>query len=482
MKLKNLFLTLGLAAVLGIGAGVGLTNKQNSREVKAATEETTFYVDVTDSFWGAGNINNVKIHLWGEDIGDVYIYDNGTGRSFVTISDVTYVSFSIADHVGAIGFEVYCWDMNAEGNVAEWTEFSAFAEGQNLISVGSSDSWQTRQPVTLGTLKLPEIFTVTKTAIEFSNGVATGNTWTIGSESVEEGATYEVPASPDAVNLEHFVGWYSDETCETALVPQTITAATTIYAKFNKLTVDSYFYWISESSEPVFDHVYFFNEYQTTVWPGDEIADYEVSGVLTFNGLSQKIYKIPVPSEGDVAVILNDANDKQTYDMYDIERRAGYYTWLKAGEGKYSYNANSDAGAALDLLLRAENIRNGVRKDDGAPADYSVCGISASDAASLYNEYFALSDGAKGMVDNTTTYTYNGTDVDPEHQTGVSYQAIMNQLREIAQKGGQTVSASNSFGVNENDFTAIIVVVIAITSVLACGTMLIIKRRKQLNK
>lgn len=489
MKLKNLFTTLGLAAVLGIGVGAGLAASKGIKEVKAATEETTIYIDWRNTNWAGwtSDVRNIKVKLWHDseiDANSVWLWDYETSSestaddmSTITIDDVTYLCFSRAQHTNMTTGRVYSWDGNTSQNKSANFTFAAASEGQNLLTLSGGDN-NTGPSLEWGTLNIGTTYTVTKYA-NYDGTVDTENP--LGTDTVAAGDNYEAPAGIYK-NLKHFVGWFEDAACETAWTTRAINADTSIYAKYVTITVDSYVYWISESQTPVFTHFYAYDEYETAAWPGNAIADYEVSGVMVFNGLSQKIYKIPVPSNAKITMILNNgSSDKQTYNIEDTVAGSAYYTWLKEGESKYSYSQNDHAAKALDLLLRAEDIRNAVRKVDGAPANYSICGISADDAASLYNEYFALDETAKGMVDNTTTKTYDGADVDKE-EVQVSYAAIMAQLKKIALNGNQTVSGANGLNVADMDNVAIIVVITAIASISVVCLLLVFKRRKALNK
>lgn len=485
MKVKNALFTLGLTLTLGIGVGVGLAAKQNMKETKAATEETTLYIDWRNTNWSGwtDDYKNIKVKLWHDteiDANSVWLWDY-TGSdddatndmSTVTVQGVTYLSFSRAAHTTMTTGRVYAWDGNTNQNKSSNFTFAAASAGQNLLTLSGGNN-STGPSLSWGTLSVGTMRTVTLYG-NYNGTVDTENP--LGSSQVADGDNFEAP-KPIYKHLVHFEGWYEDADCETAWTTRAITADTAIYAKYTPLTVDSYVYWVSESSTPVFDHASFWNEY-VNGWPGEEIADYEVSGVMVFNGLSQKIYKIPVPSGAKISMALNNNNGKQTYDIDDVVAGSAYYTYLKTGETKYSYSENTDAAKALDLLLRAEEIRNAVRQTSGAPADYSICGVSASDAASLYNEYYGLTAGAKTMVDNTTTKTYDGKDTTKEVQ--VSYSAIMAQLKEIAVKGGQPVSGANRINVVNSD-TMIYIIIVAFAAISAVGVFFAIKRRKHISK
>ena len=154
---------------------------------------------------------------------------------------------------------------------------------------------------------------------------------------------------------------------------------------------------------------------------------------------------------------------------------SGY--WFITDSSQVNYH-NDDAGAALDLLLAVEAKRNAVTAS-GNIAAYSVCGISASDAASLYNTYYGLSsDIQTNYIHNSTTYTYDG--LDKENQVDVSFEEIMGQLRKLAVAGNQTVLGSpRNTAAYQNHSTVIIVTLVAIIALTGTGTYFILRRKKE---
>ena len=484
MKLKKLLGIVGLTAFVGIAAfaGAALTNSKG-QEVKAATEETTFYVDVQNSLWGYSNIDEVKVHLWGETPGDVWIYDAGSGLSKVTVKGVNYVSFSIADHAGVSGFDVYCWNKDSAGNSTVWTEFSQFSEGQNLIIVGSNGKWTENQPVTLGTLELGEMHTVTKYAV--LDGVLQETP--LGTDSIGDGNTYDVPAKPALENLQHFAGWYADQACTEEYVAKAVTADMSIYAKVESIEVDSYFYWTDKDSADLKDgRVHFFGDYVNSWDEGPHISDYLVSGgALSLNN-EGCLYKIPAPSKGDYKVVLHNG-DVQTFDM-EITLGAVHYTKFdNTGGGKhyYSYSASDVMGLAADFLIEAEAIRNAATYKG---LNYSVCGIGEADAKKLVGLYNALSDEVRGFVDNSCAYTYNPAKSaeeikaeEPYDQTYVTYRAIMLRLAEDYELDivGDARAFNSSNGINNPVTLITVVTLIAVASISLAAIIIIVNKKKE---
>ena len=231
MKLtfRSILLTsiLAIAGIFGVSSA--LVNKQIeeapvAEKAEAANEKKTYYIDVTNSFWGYNNRSNVNAHLWG-GAGDVWIYDASTGKGFVTINGTEYITFSTVNYSDRTGFEIYCWNKGSDGNISDPKSFSDFSSGQNLITIGSSGSWSNKQPVTLGKLSC----TVTKYAV-LDGTVDTANP--LGSDTVDPQTTYDVPSKGYYKAEYEFDGWYSDEECSTPFSSQSVTSNFSIYAKY----------------------------------------------------------------------------------------------------------------------------------------------------------------------------------------------------------------------------------------------------------
>lgn len=470
MRFKKLIGGLTLAAVMALGVGAALSvNKVG--EAKAATSETTFYVDVRDSLWGYSNIGDVKARVWGDTPGDVY-----PSCSIIEVGGVNYATFSIASYPGAVGVKIYCWNESKPAHISEWKEFSTdFSEGQNLIIVGNNgEGWESEnnQPVTLDTLIVSTMYTVTK------HGVCDGDTahaWVIdSSDKVEEGNSYAYPAR---INLEgyHFGGWYKDLACTEAYTAQTVNADLDIYAKYTTLSKDSYIYYVSGSKDDTPNMIH--------TWGGDvEYVDRDiyiagiasdVHGVMNFQGVEQKIYKIPVSSESE------DTNFKFHYNNWADE--SGELSLVAGNAYVWSndpYNEEA-AGDALDFILALEEKRNAVTAS-GDIKDYSVCGISTADATNLCEAYNALSDDAReDFVDVSDVWTYDRQDSSKE-----AHVLIYDIMDELASKAGIVLKGHASarfvsvFGSEASNNSFAIIAIIALVSVSAIAILVVYKKRK----
>ncbi len=476
------FLTIALS--VGVGVGLG-TQKQAKKAEAAPTTETTFYIDVTNATWGASNFDETRVYLWNSSDEEVKTYiwwedstDKKGSLSTATYLGTTYVTFTI-DERSSYGYDkfiVYAWNMNGKGNQTVDILFSDTSDGQNLITLANT-GWDNKNTITWGTLNIPTPRTITKYAVV--DGVKESEP--IGSSSVASGETY---ATPDAIIRAgyHFGGWFKNEACTNSWdSAEPITADTPIYAKYTSLVVDSYFYWTDKDSTDI-THVYFFGEYAPVAWPGTALSTYLVGSDLSLNG-EGNLYKIPVPSVGEYQFVLNNNNNVKTGDT-SVELESCLYTnYSDYNEGIYWYNTSwSDVAAkAADFVLEVEEFRKAVTAGGNILAE-SVCGISAGDAADLYNEYLTLGDSTS-MVNKTTITTYSGK-YDGEHVPAdgtIAYSTIMQQLRAIAVKGGQTVNDAYRFANAQvtTNTTTIVIVTISSVSALALGVFFVLKRKKQ---
>lgn len=478
MKLKKLIGGTILALTLALGAGAGLSLKAQQVDatggnktdhalyvaVKLSTVESTDYSDF-----------NVRINTK-MDTGD----NTWVQATAVNIGDTTTIADStifagtyseLWDGIKILQIQLYDGDTQLEQHEVVNSNWDTTDRTGYLYNY-EADEWITTYTPPVITYR-----TITKLAVEFVNGEAQEPAdWDIAADSVVDGVKYNVPGAVTK-HLEHFDGWYTDTTCETPYIAQKITADLTLYGKFVRLSVDSYFYWTDKDSTAL-TNVYFWGEYAPVAWPGVAVSNYLVSDVLSYRDQG-KLYKIPCPSTGDFKVILN--GDGQTGDIV-VTPKCLVYTYNSDGWG---YSVVD--GAAADLVARIETARNAVSAS-GSILKYSVCGIAPSDAQAFYNEYYAMDADTKSGVDSSCTYTYEGS-YDGEHvptETNIYFYHIMLSLKKIAEDAGLEVSGSSGrivLNPNNNvslDSTGLIAIVsvIALVSISSVAVLLIIKKRK----
>lgn len=462
MKVLKTLVAIALSAT-GLGSAVTLgvvANNEHVREAQAAT--SSVYIAGTVNGWNTSSAD-WKLTKSGDYWTITKSLSAGDQFKFV-VNGSTWVGWGngISYPSGKFG------QAASDGNIECKTSGSYILKAKDGI-----DSYGDKTYGLVIENNSVQTYTITKRAVV--DGVLQSGD--IGTDVVPTGTSYAVPASIIRAGY-HFGGWYTNQTCTTAYNGSTITANLTIYAKYTALVDDSYFYYVTGSTTTTNDKIYSYGgDDQFGAWPGTAITSIagveEVHGVMSFQGVSQNIYKIPYSTlAGDDHIIFNHSGG-QTGNLSLVSHSA--YWWSSDDE----YH-NDEAGTALDLLVAVETKRNAVTASGNITA-YSICGVSASDAASLYNTYYALSSSIKtNYIHNSSTYTYDG--VDTSKQVDVSFEAIMEQLRALAVAGNQTVAGGSRVinMMNSNHSNTIITVLTIIIGLSVTGTvLLLVKKRKE---
>ncbi len=284
----------------------------------------------------------------------------------------------------------------------------------------------------------------------------------IGVDTPEVGDTYS-PATPDSPvsSKYYFAGWHywdEDDITSNPFSPVTVESgdAVSIYAVYLKYeaSADAYIYYVSDKNSATSNNIYTYGAGgkvgQFGDWPGTAVTSVAgqttvEKGVISLGGTSGWIYKIPYNTlANDTHVIFNyvDGNDKtQTADLPLASNR--FYWFDENGQSKY-YDCGLEA---LAFARQVEAKRNAViaGKDEHGKdvLNYSICGISASDALTLCNNYNALDESVRELVNISKTYTYSGA-YDGENvpsETNVSFYDIM---EELASRAGGVVLEGHS--------------------------------------
>ncbi len=468
MKALKTLIAIALSAG-GLGTAVTLgavANKNENFEVANAAA-TISSVELRGSFdgWGSG----------------IAFTKDGSGDYNLTYSLSNNTQFKIRITGGEEKWVGYNWSIDASqidydyiGNDGENFKMKSsqslvFKVKSTFYSNWGSDVSIHKNPVAS--------YTVTKHAV-LDGVLQSGN---IGTDVVPSSDTYAVPSSIHRAGY-HFVGWYTNSACTTAYTAGPLSGNLDLYAKYTSLVNNSYVYYVTGNTNTCNDYIYTFGgDDQFGDWPGTKITSVsgvqEVHGVIAFQGTSTNIFKIPYSTgASDTGIIIHNNSGTQTVNMSLVSHSA---YWFITDSSLVNYH-NDDAGAALDLLLAVESKRNAVSAS-GNIAAYSICGISASDAASLYNTYYALSSDIKtNYIHNSTTYTYDG--LDKENQVDVSFEAIMAQLKALAVAGNQTVlGAPNSSILTPKNNQAVVItaVIVGILVSSAAGTFLLLRKKKE---
>lgn len=131
MKLRNMFITLGVATAMGFGAFAGIKASQGEvKEAAAATPSsyTNVYRFTVPNSFGSDVGNHIYLHAWGSNGGDT------TWGNFITLSDFSYNENSermyvLATNYTYTGFQIIKYSDNPD--------YCRTAD----ITVGSNKAW-----------------------------------------------------------------------------------------------------------------------------------------------------------------------------------------------------------------------------------------------------------------------------------------------------------------------------------------------------
>lgn len=250
----------------------------------------------------------------------------------------------------------------------------------------------------------------------------------------------------------------------------------------------SYIYYVSQdSSEDNNINIYTFaprGNGQFGAWPGaaiNSLADLEeincVSG-FKFQNNSHKVYKIPyslgdINNPTDEHVVFNYPYEQKTANLLLVEH-AAYW------RGSVAESYNYEAGGALDLFYDFQTVLAGVGSYSYKERTLanSICAISQSEAARLYNLYMSFTAYDRvTFIDCSFVNTYNS------EGSGTEYISAYNIFTELGKRGGviPTNSRALFFSTlgdigNNNIFAIVLVTVVSIASV---GAFFAFKKKKQ---
>ena len=485
MKFKKLLGGGLLAAVLALGVGAGLTVRSESKEADASTSETTIYIKISsDTVWNSWGFDEtkVKVKLWNGNEGtdDYFIWDHtktasAGGFDKITIQSVDYYAFSRPSGKTA-GCVYYDNKGDWAANYTTTFTFAGAAEGNNLLTVsGGSNTGPVSPSVQWGTLDVSTTVKIHKYGICDGD---TDNPIDLGEDSIDEGSTYAVPGSVRRDGY-HFGGWFTESDCLEShrYIAQVLNDDLDLYARFTTLSKDSYIYYLQD--EATNNLIYTWGgEKEFGETNGQSIASIgtELHGVLNFENRTQYIYRIPFSSEA-ADTTLKFYYGSWTDETLGMQLVAGAAYWWS----KESDTHNTDAGAAIDLLLKIEAARNSAQYKG---LNFSVCGINKDLAEDLIDEYDnTLTDGGRAFVDGTYTKTYDPSKSASESpsEVQVKYSLIIAKLREIADgtEPNLNTRSISLFGDIDNSTPIMLVVIISVVSLTAVGGYIFLKRRKE---
>lgn len=506
MKLKNLFISTGLALGLAISAGVALNASSKAESAKADDPKSWMFavtLDLTEpnSWGGAEKISDQQVHVWGDGGVDWWVPLHETGvenvmTTMITLSDSQTVNgclfgFTQAGEGG--GWKqstdiLMSYTKESHSPVISWTtEGMTWSDGKWVAQGESEEYLQT--DYTGGSVSFSEDpanarFILNLDSVQGGQnfGLHFLNTWN---------NTWALTRTSDADLFSnysaHFFTFKDSGEYDIILENYYVDGGILTVKKYSE--EETYVYYLSQDNfgagdTPNYVYAYGISK-QFGEFPGTLIESVatEVTGkgVLRFDGAygefsdqSQYIYKIPVKvgyPGGDTHIMFKSGTDSSQSSEFEIVAGSAY-TWDAA---------NANKGAALDFLVKVEGKRNAVVAAGDVWA-YSVCGVSKGDAASLWNEYDGMLDAVKTLVDSAQVYTYQKTAHDEGDQTKnglISYYDVMDELARIGQVGiYSTPSPMAGRLIQDNNTMVIIVIVATLSAVSIIGVLFLVRRRK----
>lgn len=153
-----------------------------------------------------------------------------------------------------------------------------------------------------------------------------------------------------------------------------------------------------------------------------------------------------------------------------------YYNWTL----NYSGSDNTAGDAALGLAAKYVYDTDRAIKNvssSGSVLSGSICGLTSSEASSLYAEYAAITDSSALSITNSSTlYTYDPSDENA--QANVTYEAIAAQLNLLA-SGSSTSSLVRTGLLNGDSVPYIVIGVVSVIAIIGvAGFIAYSKKRK----
>lgn len=503
MKIKHVLASVGLTMMCGIGTLAGLNHVKEAKVTKADAGDTWMfaaYLDISDMPEWKSQCSNFRFHVWGTNVdetlpmhesgaedlltvncsfsdtqsvsgGQFIFYQAGDQNSDKTSTDASFTYNKDSDFFGHMS-----WNFKAD---TTWPDgkWELTAQSWSRAMYYYYDTTGTQQSANFDIDPVNneffiKDFVVNENNIDKTFDILVRNQWYDGFDIIYKNENIKTGSD----------GWFkfnSTGTYDIFVHNECISSGDKGIIEVKKQgTTSSYIYYVTQSSNESVDYVYTYGYDQAYgTWPATRISKEASIDTYFFDSIDFKyygsdtegvaynrvVYRIPVTIgyPADNKVIFHNNNGAQTSEMDIVAHRA--YFWKNG-----SSFSNDNDGAALDLLIDAEELRQ-------TASNSSVCNISQSAAEDIYTRYLALNVPSKTLVDRSLIYTYDST-IEAGTFDDVSYADIMHRLGIIA---GIIAEPSNSFtSISDNNS---IIVALAIISFAGVTIGLFLVRRRKTN-
>lgn len=442
--MKKSFLGLAALACAFAGMAVGLIGANNVKTVEATDSlASEIYLLGTFNSWTKS------------DSSKMYFATGSTYQYYATVSMAVNDAFKVYD------------DEHFDGDAGYVGYISSSALGTKFSGGGTADV----KCLTAGRYKVTYSYTDANhkqiTAIDTITSYTVSEYAVVG--GVKEGTAFATEfAATDAAFTPKdahrtgytFGGWFTDEACTTLYSTTTLTADTTLYAKYTRCTVSRNVYFKSANWSKVY--VYTFGQSEAMgAFPGTDISAAAVAN-LTFNGAG--LFATWVYESGDDHIIFNDGTStNKTADLSLVE--GGYYSTALAKEAPGNVVLGGAASVAMEWAASV-----------AASTDASACNMSKTAAQEIVTDYGNVTDtDAKTILNNATLYTWADANKVEENKVNVKFLDMYPLIQQQASKTPAVVPVVKT----DSDSMPFMLIAFGLVALGGCASYLLLRKRNE---
>ena len=393
-------LMLGLSLAVGVGVSLASTKISVVRADESAFDFSNGTNSSSSNTWTSDYMTIVQTQGTGSDPVANYISSPRwyTGHSivFTPKSGVTLTKFVFSFSRGGGG----TWDSGSYSNPT-WT---GSVSGADLTFTPSAQA-------------RPTSLTVTYTSGGGGGGGTTsytvsfdmqGHGTQVSSQTIESGGKVTEPTAPTADGYT-FGGWYHDDTCLSAwnFGSDTISAATTIYAKWTQNSSGGTSSYVKVTSEPADwsgDYLLVYEDNSTAyVWTGVDSTSCYATSTISEDSISKP--------EGAVTLTIASVSDGYSI-MVNGGTNDGKYIYGSTGSNALNFGTSAVANTLsydsnVEIVSNTSHLRFNSASDQMRFRYFKSASYSSQKVVSLYKEGQSIDPSL-----DTLTIKANGSEAD----------------------------------------------------------------------
>lgn len=443
--MKKSFLGLAALACAFAGMAVGLIGANNVKTVEATDSLST-------GVYLLGSFNSWTIN----DSSKMYFATGSTYQYYATVSMAVNDEFKIFDeehftgdnrHIGYIASSILDTHNFSGGGTAN---VKCLTAGRYKVTYSYTDA-NNKQITAIDTIAS---YTVSEYAVV--GGVKEGTAF------ATEFAATDAAFTPKDVHRPGYTfgGWFTDEDCTTRYSTTTLTADTTLYAKYTRCTESRNVYFKSANWSKVY--VYTFGQSEAMgAFPGTDISAAAVA-YLTFNEAG--LYATWVYDSGDNHIIFSDGTStNKTADLSLVE--GGYYSTALAKEAPGNVVLGGAASVAMEWAASV-----------AASTDASACNMSKTAAQEIVTDYGNVTDtDAKTILNNATLYTWADANKVETNKVNVKFLDMYPLIQQQANKNSAVVPVVKT----DSDSMPFMLIAFGLVALGGCASYLLLRKRNE---